>query len=137
QNPVNPTVRTSEDSGSRSAAVIGWILVGLGIFFLMDEFLYPWFQDLFYWFNIRRIWPAIFIIVGVLIISSANKKSGPGPLREDRPPAPGGPGPMPGNGPSSVPPVADRDTRRADEGGSQSRPGTPGYPAGPENPDKF
>lgn len=64
----------SPSSGNRSSAVIGWILVGLGVFFLMDEFLEPWFRDFFYWFNFRRIWPVVFIIVGVLIISSATKK---------------------------------------------------------------
>lgn len=99
QNPVQRP-EGNEPSGRRSAAVIGWILVGLGVFFLMDEFLEPWFREFFYWFNFRRIWPVVFIIVGVLIISSAAKKA-PGYGPEEDPLPPGGPKEPPAGGPGT------------------------------------
>lgn len=117
----NPVRQPGEPSGNKSATVIGWILVGLGVFFLMDELMEPWFRNFFYWFNFDRLWPVVFVIVGVLIISSASKKAaregGTGP--EDS----GTGSPDPGTGPE-------------DPGTGPRHPGTgPQHPGtGPENP---
>src|SRR3546814_1279819 len=49
-----------KNSSGRTGSLIGWILVGLGIFFLADDILPNWFEEFYYWFNFRRIWPLIF-----------------------------------------------------------------------------
>lgn len=56
-------------SGS-SAVVIGLIFVMFGAFFLLDEFHFvP------YWFEFHKLWPLVFIIPGIMMITKANKKS--------------------------------------------------------------
>ena len=50
--------------------VIGLIFVALGAFFLLDEFNFV--PD---WFEFQKLWPLIFIIPGIIMITKANKKS--------------------------------------------------------------
>lgn len=135
QNPEGSSVKTGDSGGSRSAGIIGWILVGLGVFFLMDEFMYPWFHDLFYWINIRRVWPIIFVVVGILIISSANKKQASGeknPHPGKEPDLPRGPEPPvadnpvdPVNPASQPPPPSTQPPSSAGPPASASPPSTP------------
>jgi phage shock protein C len=57
-HPVNPTTQTRLDS-NRSLYILGLILVGIGAFFLATiTFNWLW----------RYLWPALLIIVGVVII---------------------------------------------------------------------
>jgi len=50
--------------------VIGLIFVIFGAFFLLDEFNFvP------YWFEFHKLWPLVFIIPGIMMITNANKKS--------------------------------------------------------------
>ncbi len=56
-------------SGS-GGVVIGLLFVAFGAFFLLDEFNFV--PD---WFEFHKLWPLIFIIPGILMITKANKKS--------------------------------------------------------------
>ena len=50
--------------------IIGLIFVMFGAFFLLDEFHFvP------YWFEFHKLWPLVFIIPGIMMITNANKKS--------------------------------------------------------------
>ncbi|WP_423149130.1 PspC domain-containing protein [Rubrolithibacter danxiaensis] len=49
--------------------IAGIILVCLGVYFLFDEFNF-----IPYWFSIEKLWPIVFIIPGVLILSNSRKK---------------------------------------------------------------
>ncbi len=50
--------------------VIGLLFVMFGAFFLLDEFHFvP------YWFEFHKLWPLVFIIPGIMMITNANKKS--------------------------------------------------------------
>ncbi|SKB86841.1 PspC domain-containing protein [Daejeonella lutea] len=50
--------------------VMGIIFVIFGAFFLMDEFHFvP------YWFEFHKLWPLVFIIPGIVMITNANKKT--------------------------------------------------------------
>lgn len=49
--------------------IAGLIMVGFGAFFLLDEF-----NVIPYWFDFDKLWPLIFIIPGILIISKNGKK---------------------------------------------------------------
>lgn len=52
------------------AVVLGLIFVIFGAFFLLDEFHFvP------YWFEVHKLWPLVFIIPGIMMITNANKKS--------------------------------------------------------------
>ncbi|MBC7745112.1 MAG: PspC domain-containing protein [Flavobacterium sp.] len=48
--------------------IVGLIMVGFGAFFLLDEF-----NVIPYWFDFDKLWPLIFIIPGILIISKNGK----------------------------------------------------------------
>lgn len=80
---------------SNRSGLIGWILVGLGVFFLADDILPEWFNDFYYWFNFSRLWPLIFVVVGAMIISSAAKKAPAGNPPEDPGISPEDPGTPP------------------------------------------
>lgn len=57
--------------------VVGLIFVIFGAFFLLDEFdLVP------YWFEFHKLWPLVFIIPGIMMITNANKKSWKEDLKE-------------------------------------------------------
>jgi phage shock protein C len=62
-----PLGRTSRSQNGRMIA--GLILVGFGAFFLLDEF-----NVIPYWFDFGKLWPLIFIIPGILIISKNGRK---------------------------------------------------------------
>jgi len=48
----------------------GFILIGLGGYFLLDEFdIIP------YWFRIGKLWPLIFIAIGLSVIRKGTKKN--------------------------------------------------------------
>jgi phage shock protein PspC (stress-responsive transcriptional regulator) len=49
---------------------IGLIFVIFGAFFLLDEF-----DFVPYWFEFGKLWPLVFIIPGIMMITKANKKS--------------------------------------------------------------
>lgn len=75
--PVTPGTRDyDKKTQDRSSVIIGWILVGLGIWFLMDEFMYPFMWDFFRWFDFSKIWPVVLIIVGVVIVASSASSRG-------------------------------------------------------------
>lgn len=57
--------------------VIGIIFVMFGAFFLLDEF-----DFVPYWFEFHKLWPLVFIIPGIMMISNANKKSWKEELKE-------------------------------------------------------
>ena len=49
--------------------IAGLLMVGFGAFFLFDEFnIIP------YWFDFDKLWPLVFIIPGILIISKTSKR---------------------------------------------------------------
>lgn len=50
--------------------VVGLIFVIFGAFFLLDEF-----DFVPYWFEFHKLWPLVFIIPGIMMITNANKKS--------------------------------------------------------------
>ncbi|MEJ7692629.1 PspC domain-containing protein [Daejeonella sp.] len=52
------------------AIIMGIIFVFFGAFFLMDEFNFvP------YWLEFHKLWPLVFIIPGIMMITNANKKT--------------------------------------------------------------
>ena len=56
-------------SGS-GGIVVGLLFVIFGAFFLLDEFNFvP------YWFEVSKLWPLVFIIPGIMMLTKANKKS--------------------------------------------------------------
>jgi len=126
-------------SENRTSVLIGWILVGFGVYFLMREFLGRWLSEFFYWFNFGRIWPVIFIIVGVLIITSARRKhaapsSGNGDQASPPPEPAGGPsstGPSSGPGGPSPDPTGPSGPAGPSSGPTGSNPGAPAGPTGP------
>lgn len=69
ETPQPPYLKKKQRKGNIRFAV-GVALVLLGVSFLMEEFdLLP------YWFDFEKLWPVIFIVLGVLLISRAPKKS--------------------------------------------------------------
>lgn len=63
--PEPPQKRNKNGNGRMIA---GLIMVGFGAFFLLDEF-----NVIPYWFDFDKLWPLIFIIPGILIISKNGK----------------------------------------------------------------
>lgn len=68
--PLTNPQRVKPKRGSgKTRVTIGLILVVFGVYFLAREFdLIP------YWFGLHKLWPLIFIIPGILILSSIKKK---------------------------------------------------------------
>ena len=59
-----PEVPQKRNKNGNGRMIAGLIMVGFGAFFLLDEFnIIP------YWFDLDKLWPLIFIIPGILIIS--------------------------------------------------------------------
>ncbi|WFD11275.1 PspC domain-containing protein [Tepidibacter hydrothermalis] len=52
--------RYDEDRSKKNKVVLGSILVIIGVFSLIDEYLY--------WMDIEKLWPIIFIVIGIYII---------------------------------------------------------------------
>lgn len=65
--PPQGTYKTRKNGNGRMIA--GLLLVGFGAFFLLDEF-----NVIPYWFDFDKLWPLIFIIPGILIISKNSKR---------------------------------------------------------------
>jgi len=64
--PVNfPPVR-KKNSGA--AIIAGTILILMGVWFLLDQF------DIIPYFEIHRFWPVIFIVIGLVMIFSRDKR---------------------------------------------------------------
>lgn len=69
-NPVKPLAE-SKATGKMSL-VFGVLLIVMGGYFLMGEFdLLP------YWFSIRKLWPLIFVVFGLIILTKATKRTEP------------------------------------------------------------
>ena len=86
---VNPDEPFKENFGSTFKpkrnknvnAFAGFILIALGFYFLMAEFdLLP------YWFHIKKLWPLVFVLIGLSIIfKNKNKKTLEEPIIEEKP----------------------------------------------------
>lgn len=64
-----PPYLDKKQNSSNTRMIGGLILVFFGAYFLLEEF------DVFpYWFNLHKMWPVIFIVLGILIISKTEKK---------------------------------------------------------------
>ena len=64
-----PPYMGKKQNSSNTRVIGGLILVFFGAYFLLEEF------DVFpYWFNLHKMWPVIFIVLGILIISKTEKK---------------------------------------------------------------
>lgn len=50
----------NKETHSKNKVLLGIILISIGVFSLIDEYLY--------WVDIERLWPIIFIIIGIYII---------------------------------------------------------------------
>ncbi len=63
-----PRSRRRSRGGGRIVA--GLLFIIFGTFFLLDEFNF-----IPYWFDLSKLWPLVFIIPGISMILSANRKS--------------------------------------------------------------
>ncbi|HXH99103.1 MAG TPA: PspC domain-containing protein [Sphingobacteriaceae bacterium] len=64
-----PPYLSKKNNNGNTRLIGGMILVFFGTYCLLDEFnFFP------YWLEIHKLWPLLFIILGVLIISKAGKK---------------------------------------------------------------
>ncbi|MDB5118971.1 MAG: phage shock protein PspC [Sphingobacteriales bacterium] len=64
--PFTPYVKSKHDGNGK--VIFGIIFIALGGFFLLDEFhLIP------FWFDLGKLWPLVFIIPGLMMISKARK----------------------------------------------------------------
>lgn len=55
---------------SNVSAIVGFLLIGFGGFFLLDEF-----EIIPHWFNISKLWPLIFVAIGLSIILKNTRKT--------------------------------------------------------------
>lgn len=63
--PIKPV---STKRNSNMNIMLGFILIVMGAYFLLDEF-----EILPYWFQISKLWPLIFVAFGLMILSKARK----------------------------------------------------------------
>ncbi len=49
----------------RGSLTIGFILIVIGLIFLIENFYHPFLQSLFSWRLIARYWPVILVIIGL------------------------------------------------------------------------
>lgn len=85
---VNPDEPFKENFGStfkpkrnkNVSAFAGFVLIAFGFYFLMAEFdLLP------YWFQVKKLWPLVFVVIGLSIIfKNKNKKAFEEPIVEDK-----------------------------------------------------
>lgn len=55
---------TFKPNDSKIGVIAGFILIGLGAYFLMAEF-----DFLPYWFKIRKLWPLVFVVIGLILLT--------------------------------------------------------------------
>ena len=75
-NPTNSynsspqsTPYVASQKNEKGKVIIGLLLIAFGGIFLLDEFnIIP------YWFNFGKLWPLVFIIPGIIMITKAGKK---------------------------------------------------------------
>lgn len=67
-DPVAPSPLNEKRRPGNGRLIAGIILIILGVYFLADEFAFIPF-----WFNIGKLWPLIFIIPGILILSGSKR----------------------------------------------------------------
>ena len=78
-NPTNSynsspqsTPYVASQKNEKGKVIIGLLLIAFGGIFLLDEFnIIP------YWFNFGKLWPLVFIIPGIIMITKAGKKKEP------------------------------------------------------------
>lgn len=76
--PMPPYMAKRQPGSSNGRLIAGLILIGLGGFFLLDEFdIIP------YWVDFGRLWPLAIIFLGLLLITRGERKASadltPGP----------------------------------------------------------
>jgi len=77
--PLKP-VNQNKNSTNMSL-LLGFLLIVMGAYFLLGEFdLLP------YWFKLRKLWPLIFVVFGLIILSKAKKNKEPLVQPEDKTP---------------------------------------------------
>jgi phage shock protein C len=59
---TNETTAEPLESEDKSRYIVGIILVGLGVLFLLNSF------DVFVWFSFFKLWPLVLIIVGLFVL---------------------------------------------------------------------
>ncbi|WP_017257075.1 PspC domain-containing protein [Pedobacter arcticus] len=70
EGPIKPI--PNEKNSSKLSLLLGFLLIVMGAYFLMGEFdLLP------YWFKLRKLWPLIFIVFGLMILAKAKKNNEP------------------------------------------------------------
>ena len=70
-DPAFSAIPDPKRKRSRTGGVtIGLLFIIFGAFFLLDEF-----DFVPYWFEFHKLWPLVFIIPGIMMITNANKKS--------------------------------------------------------------
>lgn len=63
-----PASPKAEAEGGRAGRIGGFILIFMGLFFLMKEFdLVP------YWFSLHKLWPLVFLIPGLVMLANSGK----------------------------------------------------------------
>jgi phage shock protein C len=68
--PMPPYMAKSKPGSGNGRLLAGLILIGLGGFFLLDEFdIIP------YWVDFGRLWPLAIIFLGLLLITRGGRKS--------------------------------------------------------------
>jgi phage shock protein PspC (stress-responsive transcriptional regulator) len=77
EEPLKP-VNQNKNSTNMSL-LLGFLLIVMGAYFLLGEFdLLP------YWFKLRKLWPLIFVVFGLIILSKAKKNKEPLDKSEDK-----------------------------------------------------
>lgn len=67
EEPLKPVNQTKDSTNT--SLFLGFLLIAMGAYFLLGEFdLLP------YWFSVKKLWPLIFVIIGLLILSKARKQ---------------------------------------------------------------
>lgn len=75
--PETPLPPSKRRNSSNTRVLGGLLLIFFGAYFLLEEF------DIFpYWLQLHKMWPVIFIVLGLLIISKTEKKVIPPPAAE-------------------------------------------------------
>jgi len=77
QKPVSEVYQTPRESSGNGRFWVGLFLVLLGLYFLFYEFNF-----IPYWISMEKLWPLIFIIPGIIILSNSGKKADPGEERD-------------------------------------------------------
>ena len=71
QTPMPPYMTKRSPGSGNGRLIAGLILIGLGAYFLLDEFdIIP------YWVDLGRLWPLAIIFLGLLLIARTTRKPG-------------------------------------------------------------